>query len=283
MTFLRSVDVEEWSDLPLTVISLFSGCGGFDLGMCKAGFQSRVMVEWDKGCCDTLRANWHWSELSKRTDANGNVVWKNKDEFKKKSDHYHEPEPVILNEDITKLSTKKILDAAGLKVGEATAAIGGPPCQGYSTAGLRIIDDPRNQLFKEFVRVVREAMPKFFIMENVPGITTLANGEIIKQVCDEFASCGYNVSWQILNAADYGVPQHRRRVFIVGTRIDVMRLQANGRPALHIAAFPGAVNHPENFRKKHKMPLKGQNTLDSFKESETVLELLKTINARNMK
>jgi len=281
MTFLRTCSEDELksANRTLTHISLFTGCGGFDLGMSMAGFESRVMVEWDKACCETLRANWHWKELKKRTDGKGNPLWKSPDEIN--LPHYHKREPVILQEDITKLSTEKILEAADLKVGEATVVTGGPPCQGFSTAGKRMIDDPRNILFKEFVRVVREALPKFFIFENVPGLVSMAKGEIIKQICEEFANCGYDVSWRLLNAANYGVPQRRIRVIIIGKRIDLMYFPERGNPQLHMGAIPGEVDHPENFRKKHNMPLKNQATLPDFKEPETVEELLRQTMKRN--
>lgn len=101
---------------------------------------------------------------------------------------------------------------------KADVLIGGPPCQGFSTANPeRSLSDPRNWLFKEYFRVLEIASPKVFIMENVSGMKTLAKGEVLKIILKEIADAGYNAQWQILNAHDYGVPQKRRRLIIVGT------------------------------------------------------------------
>jgi DNA (cytosine-5)-methyltransferase 1 len=194
--------------------------------------------------------------------------------MKKSIDWYHDREPAILQEDITKLSMKKILEADGLDVGEATVVSGGPPCQGFSTVGMRMIDDPRNQLIKEFVRVVREALPQMFIMENVPGLVLMAKGEIMKQICEEFANCGYDISWDILNAADYGVPQNRRRVFVFGQRVDVMNITGESRAQLYMGANPGEINHPKSFRKKYNLAGQGQSILGDHEKPNSVVEML---------
>ena len=267
MTFLRSESLEELKKKKKAKpvgISLFSGAGGFDLGFAKAGLETRVMVEMDKSCCATLRANFTRAGFADGT--------------REIPEHIPEIEPAILQRDICTLSTKEILDAGGLKVGEATFVIGGPPCQGFSTAGQRMIDDPRNKLYKEFVRVVRESLPRFFVFENVPGITSMKKGEIIKQICSDFAACGYNIAWDILNAADYGVPQIRRRVFIIGFRIDVMRLPEEGNPQLHMGAIPGKIKHPAWFCKRYGMPEPGQLTLQESKSPTTFIELLQKLN-----
>lgn len=284
MNYLGTITQEEMirRNNQLSHVSLFAGCGGFDLGFSQAGIPSRVMVEWSKECCETLRANWHWAELKKcqnyriekGTPIETGPLWKTKAAMKKELKHYHDPEPVILQEDITKLSTEKILEAGNLHVGETTVITGGPPCQGFSMAGQRMIDDPRNNLFKEFVRVVKEALPKLFVFENVPGLVSMAKGDIIKQICEEFANRGYNVAWKLLNAADYGVPQNRIRVIMIGRRIDMMTLTEEGRMQMNIGAVPGRIDHPEKFRKKHNIPDKEQTTLGSYKEPETFEELL---------
>jgi len=247
-------------------ISLFTGVGGFDLGFSKAGIRSAVMVEISPTCVKTLRHNWLAEYLIKRKGI------KSKADF---PDWYHEPEPVILEADITKTSTKKILKAGKLRVGETFVVSGGVPCQGFSIAGRRVMDDPRNVLFREFVRVVREALPVFFILENVPGLVTIGKGELIKQICEEFAKCGYNVFWRIVNCADYGVPQNRRRVMMIGCRIDLLHFPETGNPRMYLGAVPGKIDHPEKFRKKHKMPARGQLQLGSYTdEPKSLLELL---------
>lgn len=110
-----------------------------------------------------------------------------------------------MQRDIRTLSSEEILAAAGAKVGEIDAVIGGPPCQGYSHANnCRFIDDPRNSLYKEFVRVVRDLRPMYFSMENVKGLATIGKrGEVIRQVVSDFAKCGYQVTWTVQNAADF--------------------------------------------------------------------------------
>ena len=255
----------------LTHISLFTGIGGFDIGFAKAGIKTRVMVEWDKSCCETLRCNFFWEELKKRTDGKGKFLWKDKKDFLKKvrksrkskkefyktsqyeaPEWYHEPEPVIIQKDIRETTTEEILKAGKLEIGECSIISGGFPCQGFSLAGERVRDDPRNFLYKEFVRVVNEAKPAIIIGENVPGIVSMGKGEVIQQICEDFANCGYDVTWDILNAADYGVPQHRLRVFLIGKRIDLMRFDGKNRSSLHIGAMPGKIRHPYLFYERIK-------------------------------
>jgi len=235
---------------PPVGISLFSGAGGFDLGMTQAGFDVRVMVENDETACKTLRMNMEAFD-----------------------DH---TEPEIIQDDIREVSTKQILDAADLRVGEATAVFGGPPCQGFSMAGDRDPGDERNELYQEMVRVVNEAKPVHFVMENVKGLASMQDGEVIQNVCRQFQQCGYHVKWDVLDAADFGVPQHRERVFIIGRRVDVMAFPSNApRPQMHIAAKPGKVIHPDFFREKHGLQDSEQTGLDSFtSEPESVDDLL---------
>jgi DNA (cytosine-5)-methyltransferase 1 len=225
-------------------ISLFTGIGGFDLGLAKAGIQTRAMVEWSKECCMTLRANWTHKELAKR-ECYPDWIKPGK------------REPVILERDITTLKTSEILKAAELEIGECSVITAGFPCQGFSMAGRRMIDDPRNVLYKEWVRIINEAKPKFIIGENVPGLVSMGKGEIIKQICQDLASCGYNITWDILNAADYGVPQNRRRVFIIGQRIDLLKIGENGRPSLHLGVGKGEIRHPKLFYERLKRWKKG--------------------------
>ena len=230
-------------------ISLFSGAGGFDLGFEQAGFDVRVMVENQQEACHTLRLN--------------------RDAF---SEH---TEPEIIQKDIREVTTTEILDAAGIGIGEATVVFGGPPCQGFSVAGNRDPDDERNALYREMVRIVHRAKPLYFVMENVPGLATMEDGEVIKQVCDEFQQGGYNVKWNILNAANYGVPQRRKRTFIIGKRIDVVTQPAFGNPQVHIGAVPGRVDHPDFFVEKHDLQPSEQSSIDAFtNEPETLEEQL---------
>jgi DNA (cytosine-5)-methyltransferase 1 len=190
------------------VISLFSGALGLDLGLEKAGFHLAVAVENNKYAAETIRIN--------------------------------KPNVKVIEEDIQKVSTKEILKAAKLKVGEAAIVSGGPCCQAFSTAGSReSLEDPRGGLFREFLRVVREARPRFFIMENVPGMLSAAIrhrplkkrghgypqldpdeelGSAFGSILKALKETGYYITFDILNAADYGVPQRRERVVFIGSR-----------------------------------------------------------------
>jgi DNA (cytosine-5)-methyltransferase 1 len=236
-----------------THVSLFSGCGGLDVGFANAGIQTRVMIEWDKSCCETLRHNFLWEFLKERKDHKGKLCWKNKEEMKKQISWYHEPEPVIMQRDICTLTSKEIMEAAKLQVGECSIISGGFPCQGFSLAGRRMMDDPRNKLYKQFVRIVDDLKPASIMGENVQGIVSMAKGEVIQQICEDFANCGYDVTWDLLNAADYGVPQHRIRLILIGFRVDAMRFNPEeGRPSFHIAACPGTIEHPYLFYERLK-------------------------------
>jgi DNA (cytosine-5)-methyltransferase 1 len=191
-----------------TVISLFSGALGLDLGLEQSGFNVRVAVECNAAALATIRMN--------RPDL-----------------------PVIANK-LEQVPTREILRAAGLKAGEATVVTGGPSCQPFSTAGRRgSVGDPRGIMFREFFRVVREARPRFFVMENVtgvlsaavrhrplrrrgPGFPTLREdeqlGSALLMVLRELQALGYYTVFTVLNAADFGVPQRRERVLFIGSR-----------------------------------------------------------------
>lgn len=118
-----------------------------------------------------------------------------------------------VNEDIRKIKNENIPDA--------DFVLSGFPCPGYSIAGPRRLDDKRNTLYLETVRVIQDKKPLFFVCENVKGILSMGGGAVIKTIVDDFAACGYNVFYELLNAADYGVPQDRERVIIVGFRKDL--------------------------------------------------------------
>lgn len=126
----------------------------------------------------------------------------------------------VYNKDIKEFSLKDLYEDFGICQGDVDIVIGGPPCQAYSTVGKRLIDDPRGKLFQEYFRVLSEIRPKVFIFENVKGLLSIQNGGLIKQIISLFESLGYYVKWQVLNAADYGTPQIRERVIIIGSLID---------------------------------------------------------------
>ena len=178
------------------IISLFSGAGGMDIGFHKAGFETAVAVEQDPSCCATLRRNM--------------------------------PNVNVIEGDITKISTSEILQAGKLQPLEAALVIGGPPCQSFSLAGKRMgMDDPRGKLILEYIRVVREALPVAFVMENVKGMANWSEGKALDAILSEASReifyddkiYKYELSYEILNAVNYGVPQFRERIIIVGNRI----------------------------------------------------------------
>lgn len=171
-------------------VDLFCGAGGLSLGLCRAGVDVKVAVDIDKYACETYKLN--------------------------------HPETKVILGDLTTDETKNEIfnSVEGVNV---DLICGGPPCQGFSNAGLRMIDDPRNLLFKEFVTIVEKKKPKVFIMENVEGLLSMNNGKTYESVIECFSNVGYKVRGQKLNAAEYGVPQKRKRVIIIGVRDDIAR------------------------------------------------------------
>lgn len=167
-----------------TVIDLFCGCGGLSYGFIEAGFDVLLGIDNWKDAISTFE-NTH-------KNAKGIVV----DLFKETPN------------EISKQTSIKDIDVI----------IGGPPCQGFSIAGKRIIDDERNQLYKSFVSFVKYHQPKVFLMENVPNIVSMGKGVVKDSIIEDFVKLGYTVVYKVLLASDYGVPQNRRRAFFVGTK-----------------------------------------------------------------
>lgn len=163
------------------IVSLFSGAGGLDLGFEQAGFSTVWANEFDKDVWDTFR----------------------------------------LNFPNTTLDTRSIIDIPSDEIPDCVGLVGGPPCQSWSAAGAkRGIKDARGQLFHEYIRVLREKQPLFFVAENVKGMLSKKNKPVFDDFIHEFEKCGYVVSWKLVNAFDYGVAQDRWRVIIVGVRTD---------------------------------------------------------------
>jgi len=174
----------------INVVDLFSGVGGLSLGFRQAGFNIVVANEIDSEIAKAYRLN--------------------------------HPEVNLINEDITILDIESIF--APYK-GEIDVVVGGPPCQGFSQKGARrILDDERNFLFEYYLNVVKYLKPKYFLMENVPNLLTANNGSFKEDIYQKFESEGYKLDSAILNAYDYGVPQSRRRAFILGKLDDSISL-----------------------------------------------------------
>ena len=169
-----------------TVLDLFSGCGGLSHGFSKAGY--RVLAGMD---------NW---DISLQT-------------FKK-----NHPSAKTVTADISKLSPLEAAKKLGLKKNGIGIIVGGPPCQGFSLSGKRDVNDPRNLLYKGFVEYVNFFRPTAFLMENVPNILSMDNGAVRDKILSDFEALGYTVSYKILLASDYGVPQNRRRAFFIGLK-----------------------------------------------------------------
>ena len=130
------------------------------------------------------------------------------------------PNIKMYNCDIKDFGLKNLQEDLLIKKGDIDLIVGGPPCQAFSTVGKRLIDDPRGQLFQEYYRVLKELEPKVFLFENVKGLLSMQKGELLKTILSLFESLNYKVKYEVLNSADYGVPQIRERVIIIGTRIN---------------------------------------------------------------
>ena len=167
----------------MNIISLFSGCGGLDLGFEKAGFNVPIANEFDKTIYETFKVN--------------------------------HPNTRLIEGDIRNIKEEDFPD-------EIDGIIGGPPCQSWSEAGaLRGIDDERGQLFYEYIRILKNKQPKFFLAENVSGMLANRHSDAVKNIVSMFEECGYDVTITLVNAKDFGVAQERKRVFYIGFRNDL--------------------------------------------------------------
>ncbi len=197
----------------MRVVSLFAGCGGLDLGLIRAGHKIVMATDFDKDCKKTYDANFDHS-----------------------------------------LFLKDVKTLTGDELPEYDLLCGGFPCQGFSVANTyRHVNDERNELYLEIVRLLNETKPKYFLAENVAGILSIGKGEVVKQIIKEFSACGngYRVEKYLLNAADYGVPQGRKRVIFLGVSNDVELEKSN-------ILF-------ENFPPKKTHSLKGDTNLKPYK------------------
>lgn len=171
----------------MKVISLFSGCGGLDLGFEQAGFEVPVANEFDSTIYETFKVN--------------------------------HPNTHLVEGDIRKVTRE---DIAPYISGDVDGIIGGPPCQSWSEAGaLRGIQDDRGQLFFDYIRILNEFKPKFFLAENVSGMLANRHNEAVKNIFKLFEDSGYQVTMTLVNAKDYGVAEERKRVFYIGFRKDL--------------------------------------------------------------
>lgn len=166
------------------ILDLFSGAGGLSLGFRQAGFRVAAAIDNDPNLIITHKKNFE--------------------------------ESISITADLLKLEPKIFSKEYGIGKNDLEGIIGGPPCQGFSLAGPRNFYDKRNRLYLSFIEYVRFFKPRFFLIENVPGLASLFKGKIKDRIIREFTNMGYNVNSKVLLASDYGVPQDRRRIFFVG-------------------------------------------------------------------
>jgi len=203
------------------VISLCSGVGGMDLGFEQAGFRIALAIESNPTHVDAYISN--------------------------------APTVPTMTAGIETVGVKAIRQRAGLsRRSDIDVVIGGPPCQGFSIAGKRDPNDPRSTLVSEFVRIVGEVRPRFFVLENVKGLTMGSCKAVLDGAIADFKEAGYTCTpWQILDAQDYGVPQHRERLFLLGSRCDMPLIKYPKRSGKRIKcgdvlySIPASASHQE--------------------------------------
>lgn len=194
-----------------TYISTFAGCGGSSLGYKWAGGRGLAAVEFDANAVATYRVNF--------------------------------PDTPVIAKDICLVTAEELMEVAGIKVGELDILDGSPPCQGFSTAGKRVITDPRNSLFREYVRLIEGLQPRIFVMENVSGMVKGKMKLVFREVMLALKATGYDVRCKLLNAMYFNVPQSRERLIWIGVRPDVERPptfpNAQGKPVTVREALDG--------------------------------------------
>ena len=174
-----------------TCVDSFSGAGGLSLGLSEAGYKILLSFDLDKRCVETMQSNLEY--------------------FSHK----------VICDDIANMLNGKMLELIGCNQGELFLLAGGPPCQGFSVQRIGEDTDERNELVLLYGMLIEEVRPMFFIMENVSGIQGKRGKAILNQLTDNMKSAGYHIHRQLIDASDYGVPQRRKRIIIVGERADV--------------------------------------------------------------
>lgn len=171
------------------VIDLFAGAGGLSKGLEQIGFSVKLAVDSDESSATTYK--------------------------------YNHPKAKFIKKDIWDIPSKKLLKEIGLNREELDLLVGGPPCQGFSLSNTKTRDmsNPNNHLVFEFIKKSLETKPKWVLMENVAGLSSFENGSVRDKIIQLFAEIGYSVKCAVLNAASFGVPQNRKRVFFIGNRV----------------------------------------------------------------
>ncbi|WP_013323965.1 DNA cytosine methyltransferase [Gloeothece verrucosa] len=194
-------------------VDLFAGAGGMSLGFEQAGFDVLASVEIDPIHCATHEYNFPFSTMICRS--------------------------------VTEITAREIRNLSPIGTQDIDVVFGGPPCQGFSLIGKRLLDDPRNDLIYHFLRLVLELNPKYFILENVPGMALGKHKKLIEEIINKFQENNYNVeeNIKILNAAHYGVPQNRERLFLLGSQ-----------KGLVLPQYPEPITAPNPFQNLSKTP-----------------------------
>lgn len=206
----------------VTVISLFAGCGGSSLGYKWAGYTELLAIDFDKNAVETFKLNF--------------------------------PEIPIWQRDIKEITGKEILDFCKIKKGELDILDGSPPCQGFSTAGKRNVNDNRNELFKQYVRLINDLQPKVFIMENVLGMAQGKMKGMFIEIIKTLKALNYQVKCKQLNAKYYNVPQSRKRLIFIGIRNDLNEQPVFPKPNKNINSVKKAIhdlNNKQNSKIDH--------------------------------
>lgn len=218
-------------------VDLFAGAGGMTLGFEQAGFDVLASIEIDPIHCATHQFNFPF--------------W------------------TIFCKNVVDTTGAEIRSRSSIGDREIDVVFGGPPCQGFSLIGKRIFDDPRNSLVKNFINLVLELQPKFFVLENVKGMTLGKHREFISVIINEFEQSGYKVrkDYKVLNAVEYGVPQNRERLFLLGCRQD-----------LELPNYPAALTRPAKLNKagfQNQLPLSPTvwDAIGDLPEVEDYIEL----------
>lgn len=254
----------------MRMVSLFTGCGGLDYGFEAAGFTTCVALEMDPDCCSTVRANRSWN---------------------------------LIPDDIHNVSSGDILNAGDLKAGQVDLLVGGPPCQPFSKAAYWVngdtkrLEDPRSNTLHAYMRCVEDILPRVFVLENVHGINYSGKEEgfhLLEKLTSRINArhrTNYRLSWSVINVADYGVPQIRKRFFLVGHRdgevfkfptpthqpVPVckngIQLALGSRQVLPYATAWDAIGHLENDLDGENLRMRGQwaDLLPSIPEGENYL------------
>lgn len=231
-----------------TVISLFAGCGGSSLGYSMAGYRELLAVEWDNNAVATFNLNF--------------------------------PDVPVYHGDIHKLTIEQCLEMIDLQPSELDLLDGSPPCQGFSIAGKRQMTDKRNQLYMQFVRLLRGLQPKVFVMENVSGLVKGKMKLIFADIMRELKASGYKVRCKLLNAMYFNVPQSRQRLIWIGVREDFSKSisfpKAQEKPIIVQDAWHGLSKIEKNASVSHLW-------IDVKAGSKTAMALSKTPQGKTLR